>query len=453
MASGKPIHIRRSDMESGAKKGRSKKNPLTTTPRASRNLTGKLFFWMTSTIPLLVAGDRNHRRTSNRRSLVQLPPRQSIAEDLGSSHWELPEADALVYRPAHAFRTMGHPGSATPTASPATGNSGLAGRLPVIMEMVLLTMIAFAPWVYGAGPPGFEFLLDAGVSLLVVLWGLRMLLAGEVSWTKCPVSLCLAGLFVLGMWQVTPLGPTVLGYISPATERLYEELLPREPEHLSREDGTATFASGSTLSLYPHATRQQLVRLLAVFLVFAVVRNNLGSTACLRRLAIVAFVNGALLSLFALLQFFSSPPDLLYWTYPTEGRVFGPFMYRNHYACYMNLCIGMGLGLLWSRQQAPAAPDRSRPITRTSAAGWSGCGRPCGCFTTPQRYGFAWRWPSWRAVCFYRCRGEVSSLWSALWGLCSHQDIRLGPCLSSGRNSAVPGACRRLVGLVWPGAY
>ncbi len=222
------------------------------------------------------------------------------------------------------------------------------------METVLLAMVAFAPWAYGAEPPGFEFLLDAGVSLLVVLWGLRMVLAGEVTWANCPVTLCLAALFVLGTWQVTPLNRTVLAYLSPATAHLYEKLLPSQPERMSAADGKAVAdsAAGFTISLYPHTTRRQLLRLLAVFLVFAVVRNNLGSSRCLRRLAIVVLINGGLLSLFAFLQFFSSPPELLYWTYPAGGRVFGPFMYRNHYACYVNLCIGLGLGLLWSRRRS-----------------------------------------------------------------------------------------------------
>jgi O-antigen ligase/tetratricopeptide (TPR) repeat protein len=219
------------------------------------------------------------------------------------------------------------------------------------MEGVLLLLVILSPWCYGAVHPGFEFLLDAGIGVLLLLWAVRMLLEGQLTWKKSPVAVCLAGLFLLGIWQVTPLPRSWLAPLSPATARLYDQLLPAEPEVLSAgvERPSASAPPGSTLSLYPGVTRKELARLLAVFLVFAFVRNNLVSTAALMRLSIVALVNGAMLSLFALAQFFSAPPKTVYWIYPTLGQVFGPFINRNHFPYYVNMCIGLGLGLLVSR--------------------------------------------------------------------------------------------------------
>jgi O-antigen ligase len=225
--------------------------------------------------------------------------------------------------------------------------------LVIGMEATLLAMVCLSPWAYGAVHPGFEFLLDAGVGLLTLLWGLRMLLKAELTWRKCPVALGLATLFLMGLWQITPLNRHLLQLLSPSSAQWYERLLPSEPEELPfAEPGKASFPNaGLTISLYPQATRIALQRLLAVLLLFAVVRNNLGTRAAFRRLALAALLNGAILSLFALVQFFSSPPHLLYWTYSTaDSSVFGPFIYRNHYACYINMCIGLALGLLWTRQ-------------------------------------------------------------------------------------------------------
>lgn len=226
--------------------------------------------------------------------------------------------------------------------------------LLIVMEAVLLTMVCLSPWAYGAVHPGFEFLAYAGVAVLVVLWGLRMLLEGQLVWKKCPVTLCLAVLFLIGIWQITPLYKSLLDNLSPAAARLYEELLPVQIEQLpfGERKSALTPPAGSTISLYPHATRMRLQRILAVLLVFAVVRHNLSSPGPLRRLAIVVLVDGALLSFFAFLQFFTSPKDWLYWSFPSVGRVFGPFIYRNHFAFFINLCIGLGLGVLWSRRSA-----------------------------------------------------------------------------------------------------
>jgi O-antigen ligase/tetratricopeptide (TPR) repeat protein len=238
--------------------------------------------------------------------------------------------------------------------SAATGlRTTLSRFLQVMIEGLILVIVCFAPWAYGCVHAGFEYLLDAGVFLLSVLWGVRILVEGSITLHKCPVTLCLAGLFLLGVWQTTPLGGAILEGISPATARWYHELLPTTDEEIVAA-GEAQFRSpgvGATISVYRYATRHALQRILAVLLVFLVVRYNLNSSSAFRRFAVLVLANGACLALFGIVQFLSSPRDLLYWSVPSGGmQVFGPFVYRNHYACYMNLCIGMGLGLLWTRR-------------------------------------------------------------------------------------------------------
>ena len=39
-------------------------------------------------------------------------------------------------------------------------------------------------------------LLFVGVGVVLALWGARMLVEGHLAWKKCPVALCLAGLFL-----------------------------------------------------------------------------------------------------------------------------------------------------------------------------------------------------------------------------------------------------------------
>lgn len=233
------------------------------------------------------------------------------------------------------------------------------------MEAVLLVLVCLSPWAYGAVHPRFEFFLDAGVAVLLALWAGRMLLEGRMTWKKSPVALCLAGLFLLGVWQRTPLPRPVLAWLSPGTARCYAQLLPDQAETLPKtgetpvpprkKTGETPVSTdrpstgpppGSTLSLYPGATHREIMRLLAVFLVFAVVYNNLTSTGALLRLSVVVLINGVLLSLFALVQFFAAPPKTVYWNYAALGEVFGPFINRNHFPDYVNMCIGLGIGLL-----------------------------------------------------------------------------------------------------------
>jgi O-antigen ligase len=251
--------------------------------------------------------------------------------------------------------------------------------LPGVMEGLLLVLVCLSPWAFGAVHPLSELVLYAGVAGLLLLWGLRTLLEGRWTWKRCPVALCLAALFLLGILQITPLPRSVLETLSPGTARLYEEFLPARPEALPPAEGGDTPAMGqpgSTLSVCPGATRQEVVRLLAVLLVFAMVRNNLATPAALRRLCVVALVNGVLLCFFALLQFFTSPRHVLYWTFPSQGQVYGPFICRNHFPFYVNLCVGLGLGLLLAlRARGPGGRRSSPPgVLQDPRALWVVCG-------------------------------------------------------------------------------
>jgi O-antigen ligase/tetratricopeptide (TPR) repeat protein len=218
------------------------------------------------------------------------------------------------------------------------------------IEGVLIALICLAPWAFGAVHLYFEFWLDAGLAVLLCLWAARILVSGQFSWQRCPVALCLAGLFLLSVVQLIPLSPALHRLVSPGGADLRESLYPSRPEILPGGVARAPNAPArSTISADPGATRSGALRLLAVFLAFALVRNNCTFPGSLRRLAIAAVANGTLLSLVALLQFFSSRANEVYWTYPAAGVVFGPFLCRNHYPFYVSLCFGLGLGLLLSR--------------------------------------------------------------------------------------------------------
>jgi O-antigen ligase len=239
-----------------------------------------------------------------------------------------------------------------------------AGAVRAAVEAVALGLACLAPWAFGAVHPVFESALYGGVALLAALWAARVLVEGRAGWGTCPVLLCLAGLFLLGIAQLVPLPGAALGALSPGTVRTCAEFLPAQGETLpgGEPKDVVTRPAGSVVSLAPAATRRELVRLLAALTLFAVVRYNVGSVAALRRLSVAAAVNGTLLAAFALVQFFSSPHDTLYWTFPSQGHVFGPFICRDHFPFYVNVCVGLTAGLLASFLP-PAEGRRGEPFS------------------------------------------------------------------------------------------
>ena len=236
------------------------------------------------------------------------------------------------------------------------------------IEVGMLALVSLAPWGFGSTSPRYEFFLDVGLAVLMALWALRILLIGRFQVRWCPLGACLATLVVVATLQMTPMPKGVLRLASPVTATMYDQLLPDRPELVTSTDRSVplTPPAGSTLSFDRGATRREVGRLLALLALFAIVRGNIDPVSGLKRLSVVATLNGSLLSLFGLVQAFSSKPGTIFWVYPTEGGPFGPFINRNHFAFYVNVCIGLGLGLLLGRVRSfermgvnLRSPDRS----------------------------------------------------------------------------------------------
>jgi O-antigen ligase len=231
--------------------------------------------------------------------------------------------------------------------------SALQRKLDIVlfagMEGLVLAMVVLSPWAYGSVDPEWEFWLYVGLVLLLGLWAIRLLKQFHLPWKNCPIAFCLLGLVLLAGWQIAPLPHSLLSVLSPTTRQLYDRVLPAEPEQLPDPFTRPDVSAGSTISFYTYGTRVELGHLLTILLVYLLVRNTWASQASLWRLSIASVAVGAALALFALVQFFTSPPNLIYWHTQTTGIVFGPFVCRNHFPCYLNLCFGLGIGLLCNR--------------------------------------------------------------------------------------------------------
>jgi O-antigen ligase len=235
------------------------------------------------------------------------------------------------------------------------------GRLEHVLhgavEAVVLAMVCLSPWAFGAAHPLFEALLYAGLVAALLLWALAVLVSWRLTWRGCPAVLCLGALFVYGAVQLIDWPEPWLARLSPGTTWWRGQLLPDWPEQ-SAAGETLAVSVPATLTLYPAATRLELLRLLAVLLLFLLVRNTFATERSLRRLAMAAVVNGVLLTLFGLAQSSTAPGHVVYGRFATNGMAFGPFINRNHFAFYVNLCLGLGLGLLAASRDRHAREDQ-----------------------------------------------------------------------------------------------
>lgn len=218
-----------------------------------------------------------------------------------------------------------------------------------LSELTLLLLVCLAPWAFGSVEAWAELGLYAGIALLTVLnLGPSSASSPLDRWARLP-SLALAGLVVLALFQATPLARGVFSWIAPSAAALRANVLPAQPVPVMGDSKPAVGLPAATLSLDPDSTLQTAARLAAAWLLFQGVLRLKGSPAISMRFARVVVFNSALLALFAIIQGLTWN-GCIYWIRPahvsTSWSAAGPFLSHNHQAAYLNMGLGLALGLL-----------------------------------------------------------------------------------------------------------
>lgn len=218
-----------------------------------------------------------------------------------------------------------------------------------LVELILLFWVCLAPWAYGSVEAWAELGLYVGVAILTVL-SLNLDSGVTLRARLCGLpSLALGGLVLFACFQATPLSARVLAGIAPATAALRSMSAPLTPERVLGDAAPIPLPAW-TLSLDPDSTLQTAARLAAAWLLFQGVLGLRGGSAVLTRFAQAVVVNAVLLSLFAIVQALAWN-GCIYWTRPAPvvsgWSAGGPFLSHNHLAAYLNLGLGLALGMLF----------------------------------------------------------------------------------------------------------
>ncbi len=210
-------------------------------------------------------------------------------------------------------------------------------------QVVLTLTVLIAPWLFGGVDAWGRHLLSYGVISSLFLAFLFVLLHDRPE-RKLPtvlipmvLALALVGGHLFGM------SSSMLSFFSPRAEELWEALLPNAgtPEAKLIEDQTGLASvEHHTMTLSPSSTRSSLSLWIVVF--GALLAGYFLFDTSLSRLWLLGLVavNGALITMFGVLQQFGSDPERIYWKYQSGGVPFGPFGDRTSAAGYLTICLG-----------------------------------------------------------------------------------------------------------------
>ncbi|HEX3280232.1 MAG TPA: O-antigen ligase family protein [Pyrinomonadaceae bacterium] len=212
----------------------------------------------------------------------------------------------------------------------------LASRFAFLIICLALTLSALA---YGTVHAWALATFFIGAVVVLVLWVVDCWNLAALRLSRNVLQLPLLGLLALGLIQLLPLRTpeTVPGIVLP----------------LAR-----------SLSFDPNATRFIVIEVVALLIYFAATLVFVDTPKRLRLLVRTITIFGFFLAIFGLTQSFTSPSRVYWIRELKQSQAFGPFINRHHFAAYMELTIGLPLGLVFSN-----AVEREKKFIYLFAAG------------------------------------------------------------------------------------
>jgi O-antigen ligase len=251
-------------------------------------------------------------------------------------------------------------------------NALLIDRLRSASEAIIVAMACLSPWAIGAVDAWAQLALDGGLLLLALL---QFASAPRSDWARrlfCLPSLALAGLALGALVQAAPLPAALERTLAPATAAWRAGLAPGAPQGVIGDPGPRVAAPAKTLSHDPDASMRTAAQLAAAWLLFQAVLGSGTGSQPLRRFALFTVANASLLTIFSIAQALSWSGKI-YGVRPVNASswfVGGPFVSHNHLAAYLNLALGLSLGLLLSTIQTIRGSQKRRSLGASTL--WAG---------------------------------------------------------------------------------
>jgi O-antigen ligase len=162
-----------------------------------------------------------------------------------------------------------------------------------------------------------------GALATMILWVIDAWSLGKLRISRNILQLPLLGMLALGVIQLLPLRDTA-------------------------DNGALAIPAARSLSFDPYSTRMVLVQVATLLIYFAATLVFTDSPHRLRLLVRTIIIFGFFLAIFGLTQSFVTPTKVYWVRELSQSTAFGPFINRHHFAGYMELTLGLPLGLLFA---------------------------------------------------------------------------------------------------------
>jgi O-antigen ligase len=215
--------------------------------------------------------------------------------------------------------------SATTSGGTAAAAAESSSRAGSVVFFTLCAALVFAPVAFGAVDFWALGILALAVLIIAFAWLFETWKTGQFRFSANRLQLPLIGLILIGLIQLLPFGSADVA------------------------DGMLSVPAVSSLSLDPYATRLAVVQLSVYLVFFAAALTFVNSQRRLQKIVLLVIVVAALLAFTGILLRLANPTEVLGVRASPHAIPFGPFINQHHFAAFMELAIGLTLGLLYNQ--------------------------------------------------------------------------------------------------------
>lgn len=199
------------------------------------------------------------------------------------------------------------------------GTTWLSRSIYIILAVLMIfSVVAFGAvdvWMIGVN--------SVLSSLIVIFWCIDSFKNREVKFNTNFLQIPFLGLIALGLIQLLPIGNS-----GNASE-------------------IVSISPSSTLTLNPYLTRLFVIQLVIAFIFFAASLTFINNRKRFQSVSLTIIVFGSIMALFGILQYLVNPESIYGLRDSKQAIPFASFFNRHHFAAFMEMTIGLTLGLLF----------------------------------------------------------------------------------------------------------
>ena len=206
----------------------------------------------------------------------------------------------------------------------------------VLCAAIILTTLA-----YGTVHQPSLALFYLSTILVIGFWVWDALAGGMIRLNKSLVQIPLVGAIIYGIIQIIPFG--------------------------TAGDIAGVSGAARTISWDVNATQNALVQFIALLIYFAAALSFIDKPKRLRSITYTIILFGFVFAFFAVIQYLLSPTKIYGIYEARSAQPFGSFVNRHDFAAFMEMCLALPLGLLFS-----GAIEREKRLIYLTAIGLMG---------------------------------------------------------------------------------